>query len=75
MQKRWQSCLSAFLSWSSSHSAFTATLPNAPISASKLSQQKIALNVLRKVAGKESLRSKRLKAARDKKFPVEILKI
>jgi hypothetical protein len=36
--------------------------------------QKIALNLLKKVAGKESLRSKRLKAAWNKKFLAEILK-
>jgi hypothetical protein len=36
--------------------------------------QKVALNLLKKVAGKESPRFKRLKAAWNKKFLVEILK-
>jgi predicted transposase YbfD/YdcC len=37
--------------------------------------QKISLNLLKKNAGTESLRSKRLKAAWDKNFLLELLKI
>ena len=36
--------------------------------------RKIALHLLKKDSGKESLRSKRLKAAWNKDFPVELIK-